>query len=275
MNIRFLTWLSSFALTTWLATAATASSIEYTAQVVGAPQIWEGQQPSLSVDLMQGGSYGIGSPALAPIYDGTLAYTRNSVSLDTTALVMFYAQEPGRTDGAVIVTVPIRGSIYGDGFTSDLEGGYTASGVSSQVSNFPGGNLPPPLLDLLSHPERVSLTATVTGGHMSYLTTTLGISPFVDPVPVPEPSVLVTLLLGLGAFGWHRSSRRGNERAGGRASSATWFVLEPMSSRPSSCPTRLLGGPASGRSAGASRQKPKFGVETPDHIPPRTGILRS
>jgi hypothetical protein len=198
--------LACLALTTSLATAATASPIQYTASVT-APQIWS--PTPIAVDLSRGGSYEVGSPALAPVYGGTLAYTTKSVPLDGDAYVNIDSSDPQDPThgGWVEVRIPISGSIRGDGATSDLQGGYAGIGSSALTNDSTRASLPAPMLDLLANPERVSISAFVTGGHMSYLQTTLSIGATADPAPVPEPSALATLLLGVWVFVWRRRGR--------------------------------------------------------------------
>jgi hypothetical protein len=208
MKIQCLTSLSSLALVALLNTSVHGSPIQYTAFVAGAPQIWS--QTQLPVDLAKGGSYELGSPPLAPTSFDSVAWSTRSISLDGNATVSFGAWDPADPTkylGGVSVAVPFRGSIFGDGTTSDLQGGYSGTGVSAQASSFPGVSLPGPLLDLVSHPDRVHLSAYTTGGHMSYLLTTLSIDSPVQLAPVPEPSVLATLLLGLGGLAWRRRRR--------------------------------------------------------------------
>lgn len=207
MNARSLGSLSCFAMITWLATPATASPIQYTAYVMGAPYI--GGLTPISIDLEHGGSNEVGSPALAPILDGTLAYTNKSVSLDGSVYVDVYAIDPQdpTQDRGVGVTVPITGSVGGNLMVSNLQGGYSGTGVSAGTLDPMRTDLPAPLLDLLQHPERVSLSAFVTDGHISDLQTTLAIGPMVGPVAAPEPSVLAILFLGAWGVIRRRSHR--------------------------------------------------------------------
>jgi hypothetical protein len=206
MKIQCLTSLSSLALVALLNTSVHGSPIQYTAFVAGAPQIWS--QTQLPVDLAQGGSYELGSPPLAPTSSDSVAWSTRSISLDGNATVSFGAWDPADPTkylGGVSVAVPFGGSISGTGVTSNLGGGYSGTGVLAADNSLPGVT-PAPLLDLVSHPDRVHLSAYVTGGHMSYLLTTLSIDPPVQ-VFVPEPSVLATLLLGLGGLAWHHRRR--------------------------------------------------------------------
>jgi hypothetical protein len=53
----------------------------------------------------------------------------------------------------------------------------------------------------------IPASAYTTGGYMSYLLTTLSVDPPVQLAPVPEPSVLATLLLGLGGLAWRHRRR--------------------------------------------------------------------
>ncbi len=207
MKVRVLASLSSLALVALLNTSVHGSPIQYTATVAGAPEIWS--WITLPVDLVQGGSSELGSPALAPISTyGSLEWSTRSIPLDGNAAVIISAKDPADPTkylGSVDVAVPIVGSISGNGVTSNLGGGYSGTGVLAADGSLPGVT-PAPLLDLVSHPDRVHLSAYVTGGHMSYLLTTLSIDPPVQ-VFVPEPSVLATLLLGLGGLAWHHRRR--------------------------------------------------------------------
>ena len=185
-----------------------AAPIQYTASYAGSP-LGGMLQPSIFVDLAQGGSYQVASPTLNGSTYSSLMWTRNSLPLDGPAIIVFHAtdtSDPTKDLGQVAVTVPYSGTIFGDGLTADLQGGYNGTGAASSAYTGTNSNTPPPLLDLLTHPDRVHLDAHMTGGYFNELLTTMTLDPMPAPAAVPEPSALATLLIGLGGLVW-RSTR--------------------------------------------------------------------
>ena len=77
--------------------------------------------------------------------------------------------------------------------------------------------LPPDLLNLLRHPERLSISGGSgwqTGGYGSGVSIGFTSLPAPEPTPVPEPAALTTFGLILGGLIWHRhwGRYRGSER---------------------------------------------------------------
>jgi hypothetical protein len=118
------------------------------------------------------------------------------------------------------------GSIGTNAMTYNRGGGYTVTFDRVGIENFPHvhdpympwdttdrpqsykdavanwsnlGNIsvPPELKDMFLHPERIHVTAQVTGGYRNIMSVTLTIDPPPAPSPVPEPSALAVLAAGL------------------------------------------------------------------------------
>ncbi len=213
MIIRSMCRLFFALLAAFLSSAASASSIQYTASFAGLPA-GGALQSSIAVDVAQGGSYQVAAPILNGSAYSSLEWTRNSLPLDGSAIILFHAadsSDPTKNLGQVAVDVPYNGTISGDRFTADLQGGYTGTGAVSPTYSFTNSNTPPLLVDLLAHPDRVHLSAHMTGGGLNVLLTTMTIDPQPEPAPVPEPSVLATLVVGLGSLvlrgDWRRHAR--------------------------------------------------------------------
>jgi hypothetical protein len=211
MKLRSINRVLCAVLASCLTSAASASSIQYTASFENIPE-YAGTPRSIGVDLAQGGSYQVAEPALL----GNAAFqplmrTSNSISLNGTAIIVFHATDTSdptspKDLGQVSVSVPYSGYISGQISSQDLNGLYNGTG-SSATSSITNANAPPLLLDLLAHPDQIHLSAYMTGGYRNYLLTTMTIDPQPEPVAVPEPSVLATLVVGLGGLVW-RGFRR-------------------------------------------------------------------
>lgn len=216
MNARFLGLLPCFALVASLTSVATASPIQYTVYVTGAPNL---PQYSFNLDLAQGGiSPGFEHRSPIPGIYLSLEKTLNSLPLDGTASVRIESNDPQdpTLDRMIDVSVPFSGSVGGDGMTYDLGGFLQGTGVSATADGLPTSTLPAPMLDLLKHPERVSLLVSVGGSPGNSLFTQLMIAPDVGTVPAPEPSTVVTLLVGILGLAWRRSAT-GRRRRGADA----------------------------------------------------------
>jgi hypothetical protein len=88
------------------------------------------------------------------------------------------------------------GSVTGADHQSHMNGGFSGTVTSAQVAGqLPGMTVPPELLDLAQHPERISLNGFVDGGAANMLETTLSIA----PSPVPEPSTFANFLVVMGS----------------------------------------------------------------------------
>jgi len=75
-----------------------------------------------------------------------------------------------------------------------MSGGF--SGTATSVDLLPGGSqdlsqLPAPLLDVLSHPDHLHVSGTVTDGNRNDLAVSVTFDP-PSPSPVPEPTTLAT-----------------------------------------------------------------------------------
>jgi hypothetical protein len=181
--------------------SASASAIEFRAIVSALPE--NPPESVAPVDLLQGGTYSAGSPSLSPLtqYEA-LFYTHNSISINQTANVEFGVYVPSGGSAIadsvaeILVQVPIHGTIFGDGLTSDLQGGFGGTGSTATILPFPVG-LPPELVDLIQHPERVHISAYVSGGSANNLVTTLSIDGFGAAMPVPEPTTLCVFAISL------------------------------------------------------------------------------
>lgn len=123
---------------------------------------------------------------------------------------------PGENDaiqGPVLsVEGQVTGSITGPGGGSTRWSG-TYSGRATSASllqpSMDSSQLPAPLLDILTHPDHLHLSAVVDGGNRNYLDVTLTLDP-PSPSEVPEPTALVTLTAaaaGLSLRRWWRRAR--------------------------------------------------------------------
>ncbi len=212
MSRRFVASLTCVVLATLLEAPGRASPIQYTASLTVPLMYWP---TTLQVDPQNGGSYALPQASAQSAFS-RYDYTSGGAPLDGNVVVTFHATDPANpaTDlGTVAVTVPYHGGVGGDGWTADLQGGYFGTGKNSAVNLSPPGTvLPAPLLDLLSHPDRVGLQAVVDGGYESTLDATMYIGGMVAPAPIPEPTVLATLALGMGGLLLHRLRRSGASR---------------------------------------------------------------
>src|SRR5208337_1382151 len=159
MNRRFVASLTCVVLATLLEAPGTASPIQYTASLTVPLMYWP---TTLQVDPPNGGSYSLPQASAQSAFS-RYDYTSGGAPLDGNVVVTFHATDPANpaTDlGTVAVTVPYQGGVGGDGWTADLQGGYFGTGKNSAVNLSPPGTvLPAPLLNLLSHPDRVGLQA--------------------------------------------------------------------------------------------------------------------
>lgn len=105
----------------------------------------------------------------------------------------------------------VTGTIFGPGgmplrYWGNFEGTATSINVlGAGVS--PGTAIPPELLDLAAHPERIHISAVVSGGSRPFWQTTLTIDP-PSTASVPEPTSLAAFLASIVGLGWHRRRTR-------------------------------------------------------------------
>jgi hypothetical protein len=207
--IRSGVWPLTVILFASLAASTQASVIPFSARASNLPVIGTTTTPPF--DLSQGGTFSLGSPQLIGDQYTALWWTHNSVPIDgSVAVDVMSLPTPGLPAGvsySAQIMVPIHGDIHGDGLTSDLQGGYSGTGASARSFYTPGTVLPQDLVDLLAHPERIHLNAITSGGHNNFLVTSLTIDGL-QPAPVPEPSVLCVLVVGLGGAAIRRMKRR-------------------------------------------------------------------
>jgi hypothetical protein len=109
----------------------------------------------------------------------------------------------------------IKGNVVGNivgpfGSPPDYAGGFMGTATSVSATPSQTGPLPPPLQNLVDHPERLHIIGTVTPGSGGVINTTLTIG----PATVPEPTTLAFFVLAGGGLVLLR-------RRGGGALSAT------------------------------------------------------
>ncbi len=213
MNHRLVALFFCLFLVAFLDAPGRASPLQYTASLTTPLMYWP---TTLQVDPQNGGSYALPQASAQSAYS-SYDFTSKGAPLDGQLVITIQATDPANPSanlGTVAVTVPYQGGVGGDGLTADLQGGYQGTGRSAVNLSPPGTSLPAPLLDLLSHPDRVDVYASVTGGYESTLDATLYIGGMVAPAPIPEPSVLATLVLGITGLVLHRLRRpRASRRA--------------------------------------------------------------
>jgi hypothetical protein len=201
MKFCFLAWFVSVVII--LESPVKASPLHFDARITSITQV--GELDIDSVDPIRGGVYNVAGSWMDVSPFSSLIWTRNSIPVSGVAGVLI---ETKVSDGGgtllfgVVVKLPFQGMVSGDG-TSHLSGIFNgAIGTSADLYDpfIPRDQYPQPILDLLTHPDRVHLTGYVTGGRDNVL----GYQLTIDPSPVPEPTVLALLVMGIGGLGFGR-----------------------------------------------------------------------
>jgi len=191
--------------------AALADPISYTytaSEFIGLGGLSYWSTPVTLPDLSQGGtvSLGTGTPAAIgpwiPDDSGTIHQTiDNGFSFS----LRFFPS--GTTPDSMLPRLDVEGHVSGhleSTPSGDREGGsFVGTATSVNLIGDHGSNtIPQPLLDLLAHPGRIHVFADSPGYVLSQFDTMLTIDPPSPQSisPVPEPSVLETLLVAAGGL---------------------------------------------------------------------------
>jgi hypothetical protein len=176
-------------------------------------------------DLNSGGTVTLGgNPGIFPTLSSSSTVVTQNLNQDFAFEVRYYPTgapqhystfNRGNPLYGLVVTAHLTGSTDYDpnaSYVDRVGGGFTSSITSVVVDPSIGllhqpGDLPQPLLDLLQHPERIHLSSPWQLGRpgtlpQAYLT--------IDPAnPVPEPTTLATITMGLGGLALLRLWKRG------------------------------------------------------------------
>jgi len=166
----------------------------------------------------QGGSIEFIGGALTPTpSNGWTAYADQPYPINAQFFFNLDAPAPGSTDsfeGPVLeITGKVTGLITGPGYAGEAwrwSGNYSGTATSASLDPFNShdvSQLPAPLLDILNHPDHFHISVVVDGGYQNDLDVTLT---FDAPSPneLPEPTALVTLVVGSAAMILRRRMRR-------------------------------------------------------------------
>jgi hypothetical protein len=165
----------------------------------------------------QGGSIEFSGGAINPDpAAGWSAYTQQQFPVTAQFYINLGALAPGSTNTIqgpeLDISGVATGSLTGPGEFGSWRWSGEYSGTATSASLWPLGSqdisqLPAPLLDILNNPDHFHLNVTVTGGDVSDLEVTLTFDP-PTPTELPEPTALVTLVVGSAAmFLRHRAAR--------------------------------------------------------------------
>jgi hypothetical protein len=91
----------------------------------------------------------------------------------------------------------LKGNIVGPfGSPPDYTGGFIGTASSVSITSTQTGPLPPPLQNLVDHPNRIHISGSVTPGSGGVINTTL----MLEPAAVPEPTTLAFFFLAGGGL---------------------------------------------------------------------------
>jgi hypothetical protein len=166
-----------------------------------------------SIDLSKSGPFlQIGTLAQY----GYLSPSSGTVEFNQTATLDFHPIVGHNADGSsidapgVTVTVPISGTVQGQPGVG-LGAGWNGKGQIASLDDPAGPPVPQALLNLLAHPEGVSISGVATGGVQNQAESALTINASIAPAAIPEPSALAIILTGAAAYAIRRLKQRCQE----------------------------------------------------------------
>ena len=162
-------------------------------------------------DDFQGGTLSLGSAHIIHPADPSpqsTGWLPMDLAVDSRFNLWLKFSRPGSTNpldtAAVTIGGPLTGRLTGGTLTSNVSGGFQGAPEFNGVTGYsPGSSLPSPLLTAFTN---VQVTGVMTGGVRNLLEMRLvvpkpaALDPG-TPQPVPEPTTLAVLALGLGWVG--------------------------------------------------------------------------
>ena len=101
------------------------------------------------------------------------------------------------------MTVPISGTVQGQPGVG-LGAGWNGTGQIASLDDPAGPPVPQALLNLLAHPDGVSVFGFATGGIENLAESAVTIDSSISPAAIPEPSALAIILAGAAVYAIRR-----------------------------------------------------------------------
>jgi hypothetical protein len=189
-----------------LSLGASAAPLPITIGYLGAPNVYlyGSRTADEVIDSNAGGSFTIHGDSL-----GHFPWTEYHESIDEAFTLAIGWHEPGAQATDVQYALQATGTVTGSydqrADASRVSGMYTGTATSLELAPTwlrSHDSIPPALLALVGHPERIHLTGYVTDG----INNNVDLRVTIDPAPptVPEPSTLAVLLTAGGGWGFLR-----------------------------------------------------------------------